>query len=109
MAINACSINGFTINGRRCSTNIAALIEQLHPTPAISGSARRERYIHQPIEQDERPQLVYEQPIVSVTVEILGFTGTDTQDVSTASAELVTVSNFEFDAISITITDINFE
>ena len=109
MAINACSINAFTINGRQCRTNIAALITRLHP-PAIGGNARAERYTPY-VEREERPTLVYEQPIVSVTVEILGFIGTDTQDVTATSADIVVLTNLELggEQPSVNITDITFE
>lgn len=127
MALNACTINGFTLNSKSCSNKFAYLIPILHPpvvTP-VSGTNPRVlrdtfKFVPPPIPQnfelEDQPTLTFEQPIVSVSAEILGFSGTDTQDVSAAQADFVTVTGFDLGVsaeanvvISVNISDLHFE
>ena len=126
MAINACSINGFTLNSRRCADKFAALIPILHPTlPPITqvGTSNQSmrQGVHREIERrwelenDERAPLTFEQPQVTVSVEIFGFSGTDTQDVTGTNVDFVTVHDFTVSAsmpdgeITVNIPEIRFE
>jgi hypothetical protein len=124
MALNACSINGFTLNSRRCADKFAALVPILHPPipPIVASSGGNPRVLRdtfqfQPREYEieDRPTLTFEQPQVTVTVEIFGFSGTDTQDVSAANADFVSVHDFTVQAempdgtIDVNIHDFRFE
>ena len=122
MALNACTINGFTLNGRRCSTRFSALVDVLHPPTPIVSTGGNPRVLRdtvryeRPFEIEDTPNLTFEQPIVSVAVEILGFSGTDTQDVSGVQVDFVSVSDLmvtgqEIDdaLIGVNISDLRIE
>jgi hypothetical protein len=127
MALNACSINGFTLNSRRCADRFAALVPILHPTlpplTSIQGTSNQSmrQGVHRDlerrweIENDERAPLTFEQPQVTVSVEIFGFSGTDTQEVSSANVDFVTVHDLVVTAsmpdgeITVNIPDFRFE
>lgn len=102
MALNACSINGFTVNTRRCASHFNRLVPILHPAvlpnpvggPRVYRDTAREAIKYdRPFEIEDTPNLTFEQPIVSVSAEILGFSGTDTQDVSAVQVDFVSVSD----------------
>ena len=67
------------------------------------------------LENDERAPLTFEQPQVTVSVEIFGFSGTDTQDVTGTNVDFVTVHDFTVSAsmpdgeITVNIPEIRFE
>jgi hypothetical protein len=124
MALNQCSINGFTLNSRRCSDKFAALVPILHPTvpPIVASGGGNPRVLRDTFRFEPRPyeieddrKLTFEQPHVSVTVEIFGFSGVDSQDVTGANADFVTAHDFTVTAampdgeITVNIPDIRFE
>ncbi len=120
MAINACSINSFTINAGRCRNKFADLVPILHP-PIVATAGTNPRVLRdtfkfaRPFDLEDNQVFTFEQPIVSVTVEMFGQSGTDTQDVSMAQADFVTVTGFEVsdqavsDQITVNIFDLKFE
>jgi hypothetical protein len=122
MALNQCTINGFTLNSRRCSDKFAALVPILHPTvtPVTGGGNPRVlrdtfRFDHRQYEIEDDRKLTFEQPQVTVSVEIFGFSGYDTQDVTGTSVDFVTAHDFTVTAampdgeITVNIPDIRFE
>jgi hypothetical protein len=124
MAINACSINGFTLNGRKCTNKFALLVPILHPpipTPIEGTNPRVLRDTHEwprNFEIEDEKHLTFEQPIVTVTAEFLGSTGQDTQDMNASHVDFVTVTGFEvqsvsedlpIDLVAVNITDFTFE
>lgn len=126
MALNACPINGFTLHGRSCASQFARLIPILHPvappTPSFLGTANQsirqgtfpELERNWELENDRRT-LTFEQPQVTVSVEILGFSGFDTQDMTSANVDFVTAHDFTVTAsmpdgeITVNIPDLRFE
>lgn len=124
MALNACSINGFTLHSRRCASQFARLIPILHPPvpPIVSATGGNPRVLRdtfrldqRPYEIEDSPVLTFEQPQVTVSVEILGFSGSDTQDVTGANVDFVTAHDFTVTAsmpdgeITVNIPDLRFE
>ena len=125
MSINGCSINGFTLDARRCRDKFADLLPIFRPPvlPSIGGNPRvlRDTFtMPRQFEIEDQPVLTFEQPIVSVTVEFYGTSGTDTQDVSAASVDFVTVTGLEVQGvpkvsgsdeptISVNIFDLHFD
>ena len=114
MSINACSINSFTIDARRCRDKFQDLIPILHPPKAkkVSNGGWRQdrppeyyRGINPPNWNDQQVPTPTELDRVSVTVEILGMKGTDTQDI-VARLDLVTVTDIH---ISSETVDVNIE
>lgn len=129
MSINFCTIASSPVDGF-CGTQrakvLARLIPILHPTPAPAVSGTNPRVLrdtfkfNRPFEIEDQPTLTFEQPTVTVSVEILGFAGSDTQDVSAVQVDFVSVSDFEFgtsahepddhaDVIAVNITELTFE
>ena len=116
--INACSINGFTINGKKCSDKFAELIPIFRPpepVATVGGSPRvlRDTFVRPNYDIDDT-QRIYEQPFVTVIVELLGKTGSETQNVSGPSVDFVTVTNLKIEApvedqIEISIGEIHFD
>jgi hypothetical protein len=124
MALNQCSINGFTLNSRRCADRFAALVPILHPTlpPLVSTGGGNPRVLRDTFRFDQRPyeieddrKLTFEQPQVTVSVEIFGFSGTDTQEVAGTNVDFVTVHDLVVTAsmpdgeITVNIPDFRFE
>ncbi len=125
MAINACTIDGFTLNGRNCRDKFAILIPILRP-PVVPVEGTNPRVLRdtfrmpRQFELEDDKILTFEQPIVTVTVEFYGSTGSETQDVMAANADFVTVSGLEIaetpvvasdpeTPITVNIFDLNFE
>lgn len=116
MAINACTINSFTIDGGRCRNRFNGLVNILHPIVGTNPRVLRDNYPqHRPFEIEDEKQLTFEQPIVTVSVEFYGSSGTETQDISTAQLDFVTVTDFKVEGInnasdiSVSISDFKFE
>lgn len=122
MAINSCTIDSFTLDAF-CSPRrgmiFDRLVDELHPvTPVVSSARGNPRVLRdtfqmpRPFEIDDRQTLTFEQPFVTVTAEILGLSGTDTQDVQAANTDFVTVTGLDFGSdetqISVNILDIHF-
>jgi hypothetical protein len=118
MAINACSINGFTIDARRCRDKFADLIPILRP-PVGGGGGQPNGWAQQ------RPPAYYrginpprwdppiaprdtEQERVTVTAEIFGVSGTDTQSV-VARPDLVTVTDIHIVSTEIGVNILNLK
>lgn len=120
MAINACSVNGFTIDAGRCRNKFAALIPILHPTtsaPKVSngGWAKARppanyRGINAPRwERDEVPREVpTELERITVTASFDGRTGTDTQQI-TSRPDLVTVTDIRIEAGEVSVNIANLQ
>ncbi len=125
MAINACTIDGFTLNGRNCRDKFAILIPILRP-PVVPVEGTNPRVLRdtfrmpRQFELEDDKILTFEQPIVTVTVEFYGSTGSETQDVMAANADFVTVTGLEIaetpvvasdpeTPITVNIFDLNFE
>ena len=104
MAINACTINSFTIDSRRCRNKFADLIPILHP-PTVTGTnprVLRDNYqVPRPFDfekPEDRPTWTFEQPFISVTVEFDGVTGEQTLDNSQSQLDFVSITNFSMQA-----------
>ena len=118
MALNACSINGFTLNSRRCANQFNRLVPILHPAvlPNPVGGPRVLRdtpKYNRPFEIEDTPHLTFEQPIVTVSAEIFGFSGVDTQDVSAVQVDFVSVSDLTVSTddafVGVNISDLRIE
>jgi hypothetical protein len=115
MSINACTLNRATVDtfcSPRRAIVFAKLVDELHPVypPQATASKTHLGYAPYRDEEDDRPTLKFEQPIITVHVDILGFSGSDTQDISGAQLDFVTVTDFEHvGAIDVSITDITFD
>lgn len=125
MAINACTIDGFTINSKSCADKFAVLIPILHPTTppppgpeggfGIGRRPQAQQALQRPYEIEDREPLVFEQPDITVTAEFMEFTGSDTQSVNSNQLDFVTITNFEVDEaeaavpITVNITDLKIE
>ncbi len=133
MAINYCTLGTHTIDtfcGPRRGLILAKLIAELHPPivnpqPSVGGGNPQQirntaaiaqilaRQQQRPnFDIDDREPMVYEQPFVSVTVELFGATGTQTMEMSNTNVDIVTVTNFEFDVgpeIVVNISDFEIE
>lgn len=122
MSLNSCTLNSFTVNtfcSPRRGILFNNLVEELHP-PIIPVTGTNPRVlrdvprIHRPFEIENDTVHKFEQPIVSVTVELFGFIGTDTQEVSASSLDFVTVTGFDLgeeteSEVHVNITDLRFE
>lgn len=119
MSINACSINGFTLNGKRCSDKFAELIPifrpPVPPVTTIQGNPRvlRDTFARPTYDIDDTPK-TYEQPFVTVSVEFLGKTGSETQNVNDAQLDFVSVTNLKIETsvkpeIEISIGELYFD
>jgi hypothetical protein len=114
MSINYCTLGSNTVDSF-CSPRrgivFNKLVRELHPpiiVPQPTGgnpqSIRNTAAIAQLLARQQRPRfdvddrdpMVYEQPFISVTVELFGATGTQTMDVSGVNVDIVTVTNLEF-------------
>lgn len=115
MSINACTLANTTVDtfcSPRRALVFAKLVAELHPvyTPQATTSKTHLGYAPYREEDDDRPTLKFEQPIITVHVDILGFSGSDTQDISGVQLDFVTVTDFEHvGAIDVSISDITFE
>jgi hypothetical protein len=107
MAINACSIDGFTLHGRRCANKFAALIPILHPGAIKTGNGGG--WFQSPIGHSQRerwkePELPKNLPTeldqVTVTSIFQTLAGTDTQDVSNSRLDLVTVTDIHVNPVN---------
>jgi hypothetical protein len=112
MAINACSINGFTLHGRRCTDKFAILVPILHPTvpPVTYGVGGNPRVLRDtfvpPRELEDRLTLNFEQPFITVTVDHDGDIQSQTLE-ATQQLDFVTVTNLQiFAAPSVGIEDL---
>jgi hypothetical protein len=100
MAINACTIDGFTIDGRFCRDKFAALVPILHPpvpTTSYQGNPRvlRDTFAIPPqFEFEDRPTLTFEQPWITVEVVMDGKTHSQQLD-NKPQAHFVTVTGLE--------------
>jgi len=101
MSLNACTLNGFTLNSRRCVNKFLVLVDILHPlvppvpqTPG-GGNPRVLRDVFadvpRPFEFDDRVPFTFEQPQITVDVEMFGLTGSQTLD-NLPQADFVTVT-----------------
>lgn len=126
MSINYCTLGSNTVDSF-CSPRRAVvfnrLVLELHPPISAQQStnsnpqqlrntaaiARVIAHQRPNFDVDEREPMVYEQPFISVTVELFGATGTQTMDVSAVNIDIVTITGFEFDSsgpeISVNISD----
>ena len=124
MSINACTIDSFTLDSfcsRQRSVVFGRLVPILHPpipTGVGGGNPRvlRDTFTRPDYDVEDKPVLTFEQPIVAVTVELFGHTGTDTQDVTGANVDFVSVTDLAVAKPSVTeativisITDLYFE
>lgn len=115
MAINAQSINRFTINGRRlnCADKFAALVPILHPVnpPSIGASNGGWKVPPQPARWTPPNVPDYAVPTelerIFVTVKFQELSGSDTQEVY-PSQDLVTVTDVKIEStiVGVNITDI---
>ena len=122
MSINYCTLGSNTIDafcGPRRGLIFNKLILELHPpvvqsigggnTQQIRNTAAIAHVIAQQrsnFDIDERDPMIYEQPFVTVTVELFGATGTQTMDVSSINVDIVTITGLEFDSTGLEI-DVN--
>jgi hypothetical protein len=117
MSINACSINSFTIDARRCRSKFNDLVSILHPEitkKASNGGWRIEQtpqyYQNKNLYQDREhnvkvPEL--ELDTVTVSISILGVTGTETCSIIN-KMDYVSVNNLKAaeDDFSVNITNL---
>lgn len=117
MSINYCTLASNTIDvfcGPRRGLVFNKLVQILHPpivnpqpiggnpqqvrnTATIAQLLARQQRPH--FDVDEREPMVYEQPFISVTVELFGSTGTQTMDVSSVNVDIVSVTNVDFGSV----------
>lgn len=112
MAINACTINSFTIDARRCRDKFADLIPILHPPVTTGGgfngwvsaqvaasraaAQAREAAAQRQQQRWQQPEAPRYEPTeleqITVTAKFMELSGTDTQKV-VARPDLVTVTD----------------
>ena len=128
MSINYCTLGSNTIDvfcGPRRGILFNKLVLELHPPIAqnigggnvqqVRNTAAIARVIAQQrpnFDVDDRKPMVYEQPFVTVIVELFGATGTQTMDVSAVNVDIVTITNLNFEVgpeISVNISDLTIE
>jgi hypothetical protein len=117
MSINACSINGFTIDARRCRDKFHDLIPILHPpttTPTSNGGWTQKRPpehyrgINPPRWDDKQVPTPTELDRVTVTVEIFGMKGSDEQQI-VPRLDLVTVTDIHIENGDVDVHIDNFQ
>ncbi len=117
MSINACSINSFTIDARRCRDKFQDLIPILHPPAAkkVSNGGWTQqrppanyRGINPPRWDDKQTPPPTELDRVSVTVEVMGLKGTDTQDI-VQRMDLVTVTDIHIEGTEVVVNITNLQ
>lgn len=122
MSINACTIDASTVN-TFCSPRRGIVFNNLsnilHPTtpPFVQAGSSRVLRDTSPFapqfEIDDQPIVTFEQPEVTISVELFGVVGTETQNVAGAQADFVTVTNLTVDGVEpivgVNITDLTFE
>lgn len=136
MSLNSCTLNGFTLNSRRCVNKFLVLVDILHPplppvppasqTPGGSPRVLRDVFadVPRPFEFDDRVPFTFEQPQITVDVEMFGLTGSQTLD-NLPQADFVTVTGLTItaasavevldlvlpgdDAVSVNISDITID
>jgi hypothetical protein len=119
MPINACSINGFTIDARRCRDKFQDLIPILHPpvtstNPSSNGGWTQKRPpsyyrgINPPTWDDKQVPTPTELDRVIVTVEIFGKKGSDEQQI-VPRLDLVTVTDIHVESGSVGVNIENFQ
>lgn len=119
MAINACSINAFTINGARCRTP-----NLFRPAPVVgiigtnnrnvsNDFARQYPHLIRHSEHEvPQPHLEFEQPYITVSAELMGETGSQTLEAK-VQMEFVSVTDIQFSEgsvapdITVNISDIS--
>lgn len=112
MSINACTIASSSIH-TFCSPRRAAvfnsLVSILHPVAPPPSVGKSHLGVAPPrFEIEDQPTLRFEQPFVSVSVEILGFSGTDTRDNISVQTDFVSVTDLSFGEESVVVTDLTF-
>lgn len=102
MAINACTIDGFTLHGKFCRDKFAILIPILRP-PVVPVEGTNPRvlrdtfqYPPRPFEFEDKPVLNFEQPFITVEVEFDGVTHTQQID-NAPQMHFVTVTGLQID------------
>ena len=103
MAINACTIDGFTINGRFCRDKFAILIPILRPPiPPVPVEGTNPRVLRDTFtlpprfEFEDKPVLNFEQPFITVEVVFDGVTHTQQID-NAPQMHFVTVTGLQID------------
>lgn len=110
MAINTCTINGFTIHGRNCRDKFASLVPILHPpviTSTVKSSPRvlRDSFVPPPrFEFEDKPVLSFEQPWITVEVVLDGVTHSQQLD-NKPQMHFVTVTGLEITRPAVTTTE----
>lgn len=118
MSINFCTITNSSVLsfcGNRRGIVLNNLLAQKYPPPPVQGTNNRGTYYT--VRKDAVPDvqqrwrtenddedlkfLDFEQPIVSVEVEFMGFKGIETQDFSNTQTDFVTVTDFSLNDVTI--------
>jgi hypothetical protein len=116
MAINGCTIDGFTLHGFKCRDKFSALIPILHPAVQPSKGAGQGGWFQgqghaasrQRWEQPEVPKnLPTELERITITASFQGVLGTATQEI-TPRLDLVTVTDIHVNPIMVSVNIENF-
>lgn len=113
MAINQCTIDGFTLHGFKCRDKFASLIPILHPpgSPGTLGwsQAAAAKLAAQRWEQPEVPKAAFtELERITVTATFQGVFGQATQEI-TPRLDLVTVTDIEVNPVTVDVNIVNFK
>lgn len=111
MAINFCTLTSSTLDafcGSRRALVLNQLLTQKYPVQGTNNSSVRSTKVapvnFEPAEREEESVLTFEQPIVTVTVEMFGMTGQDTQNVMSSHIDFVTVTHLEVETEEIIVS-----
>ena len=101
MALNACTIDGFTLHGKFCRDKFATLVPILHPSFA-PGNPRvlRDDRMPPPFEFEDRPVLNFEQPWITVSIEFAGEIHTQQLE-NTPQSDFVAVTSLRIDVVPV--------
>ena len=122
MAINACTINAFTINSARCRRpnlfppNPPQQILGTNNSSVSIGFAKQYPHLVRHVEHDieDHPPLVFEQPFITVSAELLGSAGSQTIEAK-QQLEFVSVIDLKVGepikqtAVSVNISDFKID
>jgi hypothetical protein len=120
MSINFCSIDRSSINsfcGSRRQVVLDRLLDEKYPVapPAVitrggnPQNIRNQFQIARPFEYEEQPVLTFEQPFITVSVELHGKTGSQTLE-NQPQAHFVTVTGLAIEpTLMVSVSDMDFD
>lgn len=105
MAINGCTIDGFTLHGFKCRDKFASLVPILHPpvTPGTGSVGWHQQAAQQRWTQPEVPKHIHtELERITVTATFQALFGSATQEI-TPRLDLVTVTDIHVNPVSVSV------